>query len=165
VNSLAINILTSYKAVSVEGGVHGTGGCVPGPLLLRQVRKHFPQARIAADRFHVIRIINHPLLNCWREIDPAASKNRGLLSLMRRHRHNLRPNQHSPRSPRLQQNPALEVAYHMKQKLCYLRLEKRRNRRKYLQLALRLPRMIADLRAQGLAQPVQLGIRSIPGEK
>ena len=33
--------------------------------------------RIVADRFHVIRIINHHFLNCWREIDPAGSKNRG----------------------------------------------------------------------------------------
>ena len=58
------------------------------------VRLHFPNARIVADRFHVIRIINHHFLTCWRDIDPAGSKNRGLLSLMRRHRHNLRPDQH-----------------------------------------------------------------------
>jgi transposase len=34
------------------------------------VRKHFPQARIVADRFPVIRLIHHHFLNCWREIDP-----------------------------------------------------------------------------------------------
>ena len=28
------------------------------------VRKHFPQARIVADRFHVIRLINHHFLAC-----------------------------------------------------------------------------------------------------
>jgi hypothetical protein len=39
-----------------------------------------------ADRFHVIRLINYRFLACWRELDPLASKNRGLLSLMRRHR-------------------------------------------------------------------------------
>ena len=48
------------------------------------IRLHFPQARIVADRFHVIRIINHHFLACWREIDDAGSRNRGLLSLMRR---------------------------------------------------------------------------------
>jgi transposase len=58
------------------------------------VRLHFPNARIVADRFHVIRIINHHFLGCWRDLDPSGSKNRGLLSLMRRHRHNLRPDQH-----------------------------------------------------------------------
>jgi transposase len=55
------------------------------------VRKHFPKARIVADRFPVIRPINHHFLACWREIDPTGAKNRGLLSLMRRHRHNLKP--------------------------------------------------------------------------
>ena len=58
------------------------------------IRKHFPNARIVADRFHVIRLVNHHFLACWRELDPIASKNRGLLSLMRRHRHNLKPDQH-----------------------------------------------------------------------
>jgi transposase len=53
------------------------------------VRKHFPNARIVADRFHVIRLINHHFLSCWRDLDAVGSKNRGLLSLMRRHRHRL----------------------------------------------------------------------------
>jgi hypothetical protein len=57
------------------------------------VRLHFPQARIVADRFHVIRIINHHFLACWRDIDGVGAKNRGLLSLMRRHRHNLKADQ------------------------------------------------------------------------
>ena len=57
------------------------------------VQLHFPKARIVADRFHVIRIINHHSLACWRELDAVGSKNRGLLSLMRRHRHKLRADQ------------------------------------------------------------------------
>ena len=54
------------------------------------VRKHFPKAKIVTDRFHVIRLINQHYLSCWRDLDPVASKSRGLLSLMRRHRHNLK---------------------------------------------------------------------------
>lgn len=57
------------------------------------VRKHFPHARIVADRFHVIPLINHHFLSCWRDLDAIGSKNRGLLSLMRRHRHHLQPAQ------------------------------------------------------------------------
>lgn len=60
------------------------------------VHKHFPNARIVADRFHVIRLIHHHFLSCWRDLDGVGSKNRGLLSLMRRHRHNLRPEQPDP---------------------------------------------------------------------
>ncbi|MGA8577397.1 MAG: transposase [Bryobacteraceae bacterium] len=60
------------------------------------VQNHFPQAVIVADRFHVIRLGNHHFLACWREIDPAGSKNRGLVSLMRRHRHNLKTRAGTP---------------------------------------------------------------------
>ena len=93
------------------------------------VRKHFPNARIVADRFHVIRLVNHHFLACWKELDPVGSKPRGLISLMRRHRHNLRPEQHCRLEQYLKQIPALEVIYGFKQKLCYLLLKKHLNRK------------------------------------
>jgi transposase len=71
------------------------------------VRRFFPNARIVADRFHVIRIVNHHFLACWRDIDPTGSRNRGLLSLMRRHRHNLNPVQQEKLSAYLLAHPAL----------------------------------------------------------
>jgi len=40
------------------------------------VSKHVPNARIVADRFHVLRLINHHFLACWRDLDSAGSKNR-----------------------------------------------------------------------------------------
>ena len=48
------------------------------------VRKHFPQALIVSDRFHVIRLIGHHIHQLWRQIDPSHRWNRGLLSLLRR---------------------------------------------------------------------------------
>ena len=85
------------------------------------VRKHFPNARIVADRFHVIRLVNHHFLACWKDLDPVGAdvrigiadraaeadagivepeegdpvgaRNRGLLSLLRRHRRNLSTDQ------------------------------------------------------------------------
>jgi transposase len=71
------------------------------------VHKHFPHALIVADRFHVIRLVNHHFLNCWRELDRVGSKNRGLLSLIRRHRHNLRPDQLEKLRTYLAQYPAV----------------------------------------------------------
>ena len=88
------------------------------------VRKHFPQARIVADRFHVIRTVNHHFLACWKELDPHGAKNRGLLSLMRRHRHNLTMEQYAKLSDYLRGRPALEQIYRFKQRLSYLLLEK-----------------------------------------
>ena len=121
------------------------------------VRKHFPNARIVADRFHVIRLINHHFLGCWREIDGVGSKNRGLLSLMRRHRHNLKPDQAQKLSSYLAERPALEVIYRFKQRLCYLLLKKHRTRKQCQRLIPRLLRAIAQLRQVGIAQLVQLG--------
>jgi transposase len=121
------------------------------------VQLHFPNARIVADRFHVIRIVNHHFLACWKEIDPVGSKNRGLLSLMRRHRHNLKPDQQQKLTAYLTAHPALDVIYRFKQKLCYLLLKKHRNRKQCQALVPRFLRAIYQLRQAGLAQLVQLG--------
>ena len=64
---------------------------------------------------------------CWKELDPTGAKNRGLLSLIRRHRHHLKPEQHARLSQYLRENPAMEAVYRFKQKLCYLLLNKRRS--------------------------------------
>ena len=121
------------------------------------VKKHFPNARIVADRFHVIRLINHHFLACWREIDPTGSRNRGLLSLMRRHRHNLSLTQQEKLAAYLLAHPALEVIYRFKQRLCYLLLKKHRNRKQCEALAPRFLRAVYQRRQAGLAQLVQLG--------
>jgi transposase len=127
------------------------------PVYRSLVRKYFPNALIVADRFHVIRMVNHHFLACWRELDPVGAKNRGLLSLMRRHRHRLRPEQLLRLSAYLAQYPALDVIYRFKQKLCYLLLKKHRTRKQCGVLVPRLLRAIYQLRQAGLPQLVQLG--------
>jgi transposase len=121
------------------------------------VRKHFPNARIVADRFHVIRIVNHHFLACWKELDPVGARNRGLLSLMRRHRHNLRPEQQARLAAYLSPQPLLELIYRFKQRLCDLLMKKHRTRKQCEKLAPRLLRAIHQLGQAGLAQLVQLG--------
>jgi transposase len=121
------------------------------------VKKQFPQALIVADRFHVIRLVNHHFLACWREIDPVGSKNRGLISLMRRHRHNLKPEQQARLLAYLAERPALEAIYRFKQRLCYLLLKKHKTRKACQKLIPRFLRTIGELRQSGLAQLVVLG--------
>jgi len=121
------------------------------------VRKHFPKALIVADRFHVIRLIHHHFLACWREIDPAGAKHRGLLSLMRRHRHNLKPEQKIRLAAYFKQFPAVQEIWRFKQRLGYLLWKKHRTRPKCLHLATRFLKSIHQLRQSGLAQLVQLG--------
>jgi transposase len=127
------------------------------PVYRALVRKHFPNARIVADRFHVIRLINHHFLACWRELDPVGARNRGLLSLLRRHRHRLKPEQAARLADYLAAHPALELIYRFKQRLCYLLLKKHRTRRQCEKLAPRLLRAIYQLRQAGLPQLVTLG--------
>lgn len=84
------------------------------------VKTHFPNALIVADRFHVIRLINHHFLKAWQLLDAEGRKNRGLLSLMRRHEKNLKPEQKPKLDNYLSQRPVLAEIYAFKQKLCTL---------------------------------------------
>ena len=120
------------------------------------VKKHFPNARIVADRFHVIRLINHHFLACWREIDSVGSKNRGLLSLMRRHRENLSDEQWVKLGNYFEAYPVMGEIYRFKQKLCNLLLIKHRTRKQCEKLIPQLLRMIGELREAKLSQLVTL---------
>lgn len=121
------------------------------------VRKHFPNALIVADRFHVIRLINHHFLACWREIDPTGAKHRGLLSLMRRHRHNLRPEQRTKLAAYWERFPAMAEIYRFKQRLCYLLLKKHKTRQQCQHLVHRFLRALEDLSQAVFPSLVQLG--------
>ena len=90
-------------------------------------------------------------------MDPVGARNRGLLSLMRRHRHNLQPEQQIRLQNYLAQHPVLELIYRFKQRLCYLLLIKHRTRNQCRTLAVRFLKAIHQLRQTGLAQLVTLG--------
>ncbi len=53
-------------------------------------RKYFNNALIVADRFHVIRLINHHFIKTWGDLDEVGRSHRGLVSLMRRHPDNFK---------------------------------------------------------------------------
>ncbi len=92
--------------------------------------KYFPNAQIVADRFHVIRLVNQHFLKVWQAIDPQGRRNRGLLSLMRRHRHNLQPSQRFKLQDYFSRFQALAPIWDFKQKLCSLLLVKQINQRR-----------------------------------
>jgi transposase len=149
--------LESYF-LSLEGKEQVRIVCMDLAVVYRSmVRKQFPKALIVADRFHVLRLINHHFLACWREIDPVGAKNRGLMSLMRRHRHNLKPQQKLRLLAYLAERPALDLIYRFKQKLCYLLLKKHKTRRQCQILIPRFLRAVVHLRESGLAQLITLG--------
>lgn len=119
------------------------------------IKKHFPNALIVADRFHVVRLVNHHFLKAWQLLDSTGRKNRGLLSLMRRHEKNLRPEQKTNLQIYLDLHPVLNEIYHFKQRLCEL-LSLRSKRRKELRLILQeFLSMIEKLKATSL-EPLRI---------
>jgi transposase len=121
------------------------------------VRRHFPRARIVADRFHVIRLVNQRFLECWKLLDPLGYRNRGLLSLMRRHEGRLRPEQADKLSIYLEERLALKEIYRFKQELVELLSFKSRNKSQCYPLALRFTRCVRELLDCKLGPLVSLG--------
>ena len=48
------------------------------------VKKHFPNAKIVADRFHVIRLLQHQCVMTYRELASNVKSNRGILAVLRK---------------------------------------------------------------------------------
>lgn len=94
----------------------------------RIVRKYFPNAKIVADRFHVIRWINHQFLKTWGDWDPEKRKNRGLISLMRTHSWNLSAEKRARLQSYFQEMPGLQAVYEFKTGLVELLLKKHQKR-------------------------------------
>ena len=92
------------------------------------IQKYFPHAMIVADRFHVVRLLNHHFLKVWGMLDPEGRKNRGLLSLIRRHEGNLKPEQVPKLQRYFDQVQGLEPLYRFKQDLMQLLLKKHQKR-------------------------------------
>lgn len=114
------------------------------------VRRYFPNARIVADRFHVIRLVNHHFLATWRQLDPVGAKNRGLLWLMRRHRKKLSEAQRLRLDAyTTEQLPVLGPIWAFKEHLCALLSIKTQNPRQCRRLIPRLLEAIEALRSSG----------------
>lgn len=113
------------------------------------VQMYFPNAKIVADRFHVVRLLNQQFLKVWSTLDPQGRKNRGLLSLMRRHESNLKPEQRPKLEAYFQKVQGLEELYRFKQDLMELLLKKHQKRTEVQQL---IPKLMWHLEAL-LASP------------
>jgi transposase len=108
------------------------------------IRRYIPKAKIVADRFHVIRLVNHHFMKLWQLIDPEGRKNRGLLSLMRRHEEKLRPEQRVKLFAYFIRFQALEAVWQFKQRLCRLLLTKHRTKKQCKAL---IPLFLRDVKA------------------
>jgi len=110
------------------------------------VREYFPNAKIVADRFHVIRLVNHHFLAAWKQFDPLGRQDRGLLSLMRRHAWNLKEGQPAKLRSYFDKFPGLEAIYEFKQELVSLFLVKHRTKKQCVPLIKLFLNIIKQLR-------------------
>jgi transposase len=90
----------------------------------RMAKKYFPNAMIVADRFHVIRWINHQFLKTWGEVDPASRFNRNLSGVMRYHEWNLKEDKKKRLDEYFKSNPAMKAIYEFKTGLNALLIKK-----------------------------------------
>jgi len=81
------------------------------------IKKHFPNAKIVADRFHVIRLIQHQCMMTYRELSDKVKSNRGVLALLRTRLDRLSPQKKIKRDTFLKENPAIEAIYQFQQQL------------------------------------------------
>ena len=109
-------------------------------------RQYFPGATIVADRFHVIRLVNQHFLNAWKDVHPEGRRNRGILSLMRRHAWRLRPEQRENLQRYLSDYPALAALYDAKQRLNELLLLKNLRKKTAQRKLPQLLKLIEQLR-------------------
>ena len=93
-------------------------------------KNYFPKAMIVADRFHVVRLVNHHFLKTWSQLDEVGRKNRGLMYLMRMHEwSDMKEKSRRNLNRYLSENPALKAVYDFKQKLMKIILTRISNRK------------------------------------
>ena len=103
-------------------------------------KRYFPNALIVADRFHVVRLINHHFLKAWQQHHPEGRRNRGLLSLMRRHQWRLSNDNLANLMAYLKDYPVLRALYGIKQELMRYILLKTVNEKR---MARKLPKFLS----------------------
>ena len=84
------------------------------------VKRHFVNAIIVADRFHVIRLVGQYLMAAWKQLEPVGRKHRGLISLMRRKPDNLDPEQRLRLHAYFTEHPLVGAVYDQLQRLMLL---------------------------------------------
>lgn len=116
------------------------------PSYRQLIKKHFPQAKIVADRFHVIRLINHLCMQTYQSIDGKIKYHRGLLGVLRSNPENLTDRKKQIRDDYLKQQPAIEALYEFKQQLHRLLMKKHCTAKKCKRLLPIFLKMITQLK-------------------
>ena len=118
------------------------------------IEKWFPNAKIVADRFHVIRVVIHHFLALCRKIAPEIKNNRGALALLRMNRKNLTAAQKLRLLNLFKTYPAFQPLYEQMHKLRALLNVKNRTKKQCKALAASFCRHISEL-VESRFEPLQ----------
>ena len=121
------------------------------------IKKHFPKAKIVADRFHVIRLLQHQCMMTYRELSNRVKNNRGILALLRTRPDRLTKQQVAKRDVFLAENPAIEAIYQFQQQLHALLMNRAMNKEWCRRAIPRFLEMIHALKTSTFKPLVALG--------
>lgn len=110
------------------------------------VKRHFVNAVIVADRFHVIRLVGQYLMEAWKQLEPVGRRHRGLISLMRRKPENLDPEQRLRLGAYFTEHPMLGAVYDKLQGLMTLLRNKHQTARECRGLISQFLYVVEELR-------------------
>lgn len=110
-------------------------------------KKYFPKAKVVADRFHVIRLINRYFMKSYLQLEPGELSSKGLRKLLRYHHWNLEKEDQKKLDDYLKQHPVLQALYEFKQNLCKILVLKTRTAKQCKKLIPKLTEMISQLEA------------------
>lgn len=132
--------------------------CIDLSSTYRSIIKHyFPNAKIVADRFHVIRLMLHQCMQTYQEIDPKMKNQRGLLAALRTNPDNLTPERLKRRDEYLRQHPAIQSIYQFKRKLHRVLMKKTMQARRCKKVIPVFLRMVTALKESPFKRLATLG--------
>jgi len=121
--------------------------CVP---YRQMIVRWFPNAKIVADRFHVIRIIQHHFLSFWRKVAPRIKHQRGLLKALRRNPENLTDRDQQRLKELFEDHPLIEELYERQLRLRSLLKLKTLNKQACKEPINQLLSLLQELKDSGL---------------
>lgn len=151
------NDLASYLA-ELRGKERVKVVCMDLSSSYRQlVQRYFPQAKIVADRFHVIRLIHHQCMQTYADIDPKIKHQRGLIAALRTNPDNLSVKRQQRRDAYLKAHPAIAAIYKFKRQLHRLLMKKTVQRKRCRRLIPFFLNMVAGLKESPFKRLATLG--------
>lgn len=121
------------------------------------IKRYFPNAKIVADRFHVIRLMQHMFGKVYQALDPDSRYKRGALRLLAAREEKLSPKQRQRRAAYFASHPAIGEVFGFKEKLYHLLMKKQCTAKRCKRLIPVLLGYIQQLRVSGFESLQTLG--------